>query len=860
MNRMVFLLLIVYSTTSYSQVIPTKHYYISNGLKTSMVYYSILAEHNEMWFGTNMGLVKFNGYEFSDFSLSDGLTDTEIFKIEKSSNGNYWLLTNNGIPTIVEDGQFNNIDNQLAELSRGSFLWDFFETDSGNFWLGTQNNGIIQLSANNKAKSFFPDESSSCFKIWKSVDGHLYFALRKGIYRLKNKSFESVLTYPELLHRRFMVLGSIVYFSEDNNLLVYDGLNASKYLDTFSGTINFISKRDEESIWIGTTEALQIYHLSTSISEIYIGNINATSATQDHEQGLWVTTLNEGVFYYAKGQPQLVLIGAEIKERIDNLFLRNDDLIISSNNSLSYNLTTNKSSLENNGVKGKVNDRLRYKNKELIATTKGLYISEKKETKHLLSDVAVEDIEFINDSTMALVLSRHVLVVPLDSLDALTVSSNILEAISPFVIYQNAKPYVVEATRTDLWIGTVDGLSKYNLKNGQLEPLPSSLLNVTGTVNDILFDHETLWIGTSGNGIFEFILETELVTHHTSKTGLLSDFSQALKIDLKSKSIVSISSNGLDIKQGDKWLPIPLKIPVNDGRNSVCIVDSDYFISSQNQIFIFNPYQWIKSIGSKKINTIEFYTSNIQQQADNIGKYTFSHSQGDITVKFTSINYRLNELTNYEYVLFDNEDTVSSGSVRDRELQFPLLKAGKYKLSLWTVNPLTDKGPKSSVSFIVLPPFWQTWWFKALIALTICGIIYVFFKIRVLTYNRDIVRELIVALVEYIKRDKKIVLKDSTGNFVSFSMKELYYIKAAENYIEVNCSDKRHLVRVTMKKVETQLSGHNNFLRVHHSFIVNIDHAQEISNTHVMIKQEVIPVSRRKRGIINLPNTNIAVQ
>ncbi len=57
--------------------------------------------------------------------------------------------------------------------------------------------------------------------------------------------------------------------------------------------------------------------------------------------------------------------------------------------------------------------------------------------------------------------------------------------------------------------------------------------------------------------------------------------------------------------------------------------------------------------------------------------------------------------------------------------------------------------------FTIQAPFWRTGWFIFLCVLVLGVFIFVFFKVRVLTYNKDITRELIRLLVKRLKRKEK---------------------------------------------------------------------------------------------------------
>ncbi|PCI95286.1 MAG: hypothetical protein COB15_12320, partial [Flavobacteriales bacterium] len=58
-----------------------KHYGVEDGLPSSEVYSAFQDSKGYMWFATDAGVSRFNGYEFENFDASDGLTDNTVFLI-----------------------------------------------------------------------------------------------------------------------------------------------------------------------------------------------------------------------------------------------------------------------------------------------------------------------------------------------------------------------------------------------------------------------------------------------------------------------------------------------------------------------------------------------------------------------------------------------------------------------------------------------------------------------------------------------------------------------------------------------------------------------------------------------------------
>ncbi|MBU3821268.1 LytTR family DNA-binding domain-containing protein [Flavobacteriaceae bacterium XHP0103] len=100
--------------------------------------------------------------------------------------------------------------------------------------------------------------------------------------------------------------------------------------------------------------------------------------------------------------------------------------------------------------------------------------------------------------------------------------------------------------------------------------------------------------------------------------------------------------------------------------------------------------------------------------------------------------------------------------------------------------------------------------------------------------------------------DKKLA---SSGNdlyvnidrrLIKIDIPSIYLVEAKGDYILIKTEDKNHTVHSTLKKIEEKLPT-NLFLKVHRSFIINIKKIVDIEDNSVLIKKDVIPVSRSNR-------------
>ncbi|MDP5081954.1 MAG: LytTR family DNA-binding domain-containing protein [Winogradskyella sp.] len=81
---------------------------------------------------------------------------------------------------------------------------------------------------------------------------------------------------------------------------------------------------------------------------------------------------------------------------------------------------------------------------------------------------------------------------------------------------------------------------------------------------------------------------------------------------------------------------------------------------------------------------------------------------------------------------------------------------------------------------------------------------------------------------------------------IKIDIPSIYLVEAKGDYIHIKTEDKNYTVHSTLKKIEDKLPD-SLFLKVHRSFIINTDKIIDIEDNSVLIKKDVVPVSRSNR-------------
>jgi signal transduction histidine kinase/ligand-binding sensor domain-containing protein len=303
-----------------------------------------------------------------------------------------------------------------------------------------------------------------------------------------------------------------------------------------------------------------------------------------------------------------------------------------------------------------------------------------------------------------------------------------------------------------LWLGTFDGgLNEFDRETGrfahhQNDPNdPTSLSH--NTVLSIFGDEgDTLWIGTGGGGLNKFDVATKTFTAYREKDGLPND------------TVYGILQDDAPSKQGGPhlWLSTNRGLSkfnpqtetfrnydAGDGLQSNEFNQGSYYKSASGTMFFggingFNAFAPEGVADNPYIPPIVLTaltqggeSPDVDTSIDSVTAVTFKWPRNFFEFEFAALNYSQPEKNQYAYMLegFD-PDWIETGSRRFG--QYTNLPGGAYTLRLKGSNNdgiWNEQG--YSLQVAVVPPFWQTWWFRGIVALALVGMVLGSYRLRV---------------------------------------------------------------------------------------------------------------------------------
>jgi len=788
-----------------------EHYTLENGLPSAEVYSAFQDSKGYMWFATDAGVSRFNGYEFENFNVSDGLTDNTVFLITEDKKGRIWFGTFNLKLCYYENDSIYpyKYNKELKELNFGrKVIIDFRVDENGSVWISLLGEGIFYCDSLGLVKKIDKTKvknseinivNTKKFMIWgvNFQDENLQLDkkdsfLTKTIVNIRdNKNIQyDTLSY----NYKHTSIGNVLINKYGNRLLVYlgedrfflkKGRNEKfEYLfipNSIKRSRVFSIYVENENIWFSTdTKGVfrtKIKNDSIEIVDNFLMNKSVSRTFCDNNGDYWFQTLNDGVYYYRNGNFKIIneFEGEGVKAiTIDTV-----------RNNLYLALTNKKVVRFNKGdlsVKGIVNSTLSIINLKYDYDKKFLYVDGSKMnlSKYNSKKIFYDNLSRFNIGAKSIIIDKDTIY----KVNAFGFSKIVNDSEVFFSYIQGkSKMWCTSLIKNgaSIWIGTNDGIRVYENDQiinpyGKHKVLSSAITSMERLTKDVFL------IGTKSYGVL--VIKNDTVFDIINEnTGLASDIVRKIHID-NQKDIWIITNKGLSkLEYRDSGL---YTIQNLDKKYGLPITTINDICSYQNTIFLATNRGLIEFDKTKlTVNTVPpfvFITHfNVNSKERKIKKeMELSYQENFINIYFEGLNYRSLGDIEYQYrMLGVDSNWITTTS---RNIQYPTLQPNDYIFEVKAKNEDETWSEPVMLSFTITPPFWLTWWF--IITEIIFGVIVIFL---IFTY-----------------REKQLVKKN----------------KAARKITEVE----KKMVQLEMKALRSQMNPHfifNTLNSIQHYVVVN---------------------------------------
>jgi signal transduction histidine kinase/ligand-binding sensor domain-containing protein/DNA-binding response OmpR family regulator len=146
-----FFIVVSFTAALYGQTLPFNRLTTKDGLSNNYVYDLIQDQFGFLWFATDDGLNRFDGYEFKVYRNDPGdknsISDNSIWTLTEDSEGKIWMGTKNGYVNCYDPKLDKFISWQIkSDITKENPITTIFIDSNDSIWIGTYRSGVYKLN------------------------------------------------------------------------------------------------------------------------------------------------------------------------------------------------------------------------------------------------------------------------------------------------------------------------------------------------------------------------------------------------------------------------------------------------------------------------------------------------------------------------------------------------------------------------------------------------------------------------------------------------------------------------------------------------------------------------------------------
>jgi len=719
-----------------------RNYSVSDGLSSFEVYDVFQDSKGFLWFATDAGVSRYDGYRFHNYTSRDGLPDNTIFGFYEDSKGRVWFRSYSGQLSYFLNDTIAQppINTELKKKVQGGLLLSIYVDPSDTIWLGLRGYfGLLRVLPGFEKLDPAPPEIPG-HVIRELANGQFFYTSFPGpgkvnsvLFYGHDKKQSVVLENPEssvysMACIRLQDQRTIVALRECHYIIS----DRTHQLITDSVTVLRIAPFEGQQYWrcLANRKGVQLVECGSDgehVVKTILHGLSVSSAIRDHEGGFWFTTLEKGVFYMPYSEVEEILIpGLGNGEKITALASYGSDLLAVST-SFGQLFSPDSISWLQDGLNynpGFANCLLGMNDQLIIGTNSGSIIYDpKKRTSREITD-SKRSIYF---SAMGVYDKDRFCGVNAGSVFLVDIHTGV--ATELYHSLPDRMRGICRGRGDTLWMGGLTGL--WMLVSGQ-DPVNMSAYNpLLGQRIDFLhYDaaNDRLWMSSKGVGLL-------------LKTGSrVIDFSQdlpatcrALSTDAEGNIWVATNAGAFCVSENKGGFSVR-EFSMRNGLSSNDIIGirrkgDVVWIAASDRILRFKlnefPYNRVPPPLHMSAISINGYQSNIFE----FGTSEYAYDENTIAFSFVGVSFKSNGQVLYRFQLAGADTAwTETGAM---EAVYYKLPPGSYTFIVYAINNDGVSQPTPyRVDFTILQPYWLRWWFVIPIALLLVVIVTLLFRMR----------------------------------------------------------------------------------------------------------------------------------
>lgn len=786
------------------------NYTTKDGLPSNQVYDIYQDKNGIIWFASDRGISSFNGSFFTNYTTLDGLLSDVIFDFYPQEDGTVWCSTIKNTLFIFDPlnqsfkpFKFNHLIPENLGVEIKALL-----IDNGNYFIRFKGmTGYLKITSLGKAeshqlkKSLFLDPNY--YLIHLKRDFYYYSTFKKGAINdlpLIGANRDMFVKNGDYTARiGFQYLDIIDKNKEVNHLKLIE-----------SGELLELGKVGNH-FWVsGYTIGVKVLDHKGKVHQTFLPDLPCSKFFKDQDEGIWITTLSKGVFYFP--HTNISLLEAGLNEYVTSVSVSGQNIAFGTHSGkvVQYSLLNdriNEAKSASQGILHYYNGKLfsNVINQEHIILRSFVRRFSEDQTKPLLTITSKTMFENLNIS--------HKLRCQDEIYDADFLGVNFLLSQGSCVKILNSNDQVLDS------------------------------VNLNTTTLDLDYIEGKIYCATNTRGLLILDSRLKIIDSININSGLKSNHINDVKV--KFGAVWLATRNGISrIKNIGTTNQFVSTISVSNGLSDREVNDFDFmgdsiFVGTRRGINYFRITNWDKIVNSKA--SIFFSIKKISQQGLQIAKTMgLPHYQNDLTFEIELATYKLNKEILFRYKLegIDKNWTIT----RSRVINFKSLPPGEYELLIQAnVNDYwNEKIIRQKIQ--IFPPWYTAWWFILFAILFTITIIWLFFKYRILNYNREIIREILRQTLKRIQKKEKLFIVRSNGRDIKIDSKNVLYVESSRNYITIYTIGKNVVIREKISNFLELVPDRQEYIQIKRSVIVRIDQISGKSKDSLSIGDKEIKI------------------
>jgi len=680
-----FILLIIPCATVSAQNPYFISYDTEDGLPSSQIYEAYQDKDGYMWFTTDRGITRYDGYTFRTYTTENGLANLVNFKFFEDDNNFIWVNGYDGTLSYWDGNTFKafKFNEKLKELAKTKTRW--FQ--------------IINIESN---------KISFVFNLIEGLpEKHYTIDIRTG--ELKQEIFsENTKVSPKVSpHTLFKLNGS---HKEDETL------------------INQVIDNDENTWKLTNSGAL--FYQKDKIDDLpinYFSESIVSSVYQDIDQNYWLTTMNNGILYIPSLKIDRLDLGVDTDKSFDKLKIIENVLVAQKTEKKEYSFIYKdkffvsehsdqikiSEGLKNFNIKHELgnftshnlfNDRIKYKDETYLLFRRDfLAIEDYSENPHK---------KIFHFKTRALC--------------AIDVNND-------FIIGTDDGLLKLRKYNNDFKVEKID-----------IDNHGSSRIRV----NDIEKGSNGIWMGSLNNGLFFFHndsisdVETNKKLSQSKIECLYQQNDSVLWIGTKNGlfKLKYKNHNGLPVKSHIEHYTTSDGLHSNS-INDIIFWNDNLMVSTNKGISFFDPNMKIKRSKKSRIAINNFYV-NGKKSIDNRDVYDLKYNENNIKISYLGIFFDKKNENDYfyRYKLKDEGWKFTNDTI----LYFDFLPRGTYDFEIQCQNFDGKWSESKFLEFYIAPHFSELLIFRLTVLLILVLVATYIIKRRIQSSKEKLNTEILI--------------------------------------------------------------------------------------------------------------------